>query len=104
MTALTDTAAQPLPISPGATLDVVWDWSAWLAPGDTITSTAVTASAGVSVADAAPPPVGASVTAWITLAADLAAGRWLDVTCRITTASNPQRIDSRVYRLVVTQR
>ena len=35
--------AQPLTISPGATLDISWDWTAWLDVGETITAREVVA-------------------------------------------------------------
>lgn len=101
---MSEFAAQPLPISAGASLDIVFDWSEWLTPGDSITSASITASPGVSVANANPPPAGASVTAWISVDAAAAPGRWLNVRCEITTASNPHRVDSRTFRLVVSER
>lgn len=93
-------AAQPLPISPGATLDLVWDWSAWLAVGESITAREVTVVSPLTKgADTI--SVGI-VTAWVTVPAAAAPGTALIARCRVTTSAG--RIDQRVYLLQVVDR
>ena len=95
-------AAQPLPIAPGATLDISWDWSAWLAASETISARTVTVGTGLTkVSDsAAAGIVTAMVTAPATSVAAL--GTQLAARCSITTSAG--RTDSRRFLLVLTDR
>lgn len=90
------------PKDPGATLDYLMDWSAWLAAGETIQGTpVVTADTGLDVN-----PGGRSTS--------VAAGKvtfWLGgglnnkayaVACQITTSQG--RTDQRSFQLVVSDR
>lgn len=90
---------QPLPFSPGATLDVAWPWTDWLA-GDTISSYTVTPSAGVTLDSDS--RSGDDITAWISVADDSAPGLRLSVACTITTTGG--RTDTRTVQLEVATR
>lgn len=95
-------AAQPLPIAPGATLDISWDWSAWLAVDETITSRTVTVGTGMTkVSDSV---VTGVVTAMVTAPATsvVALDTQLAARCSITTSAG--RTDSRKFLLVLTDR
>lgn len=93
-------AAQPLPISPGSTLDLMWDWSAWLAAGESITAREITA---VPPLTKGADTISASiVTAWVTVEATAVPGAALIARCRVTTSAG--RIDRRVYLLQVVDR
>lgn len=93
---------QPLPISPGATLDISWDWSDWLTEGETIAS--------YDVVPVAPMTVGADsqaagiVTAMVSAPAmgEVALEFALLVRCTVTTSAG--RTDTRRFRLVLTDR
>lgn len=91
---------QPLPFSPGATLDLVWDWSAWLSVGETISSHTI--QAGDSITSNSSTPAGNKITAWVTMAQSAKPGDQTAVLCTVTT--NQGRTDSRVIRLLVSQR
>jgi hypothetical protein len=96
------TAAQPLPISPGATLDISWDWTAWLAAAETIASRTVTAD--VPLTKNSDAVNGAVVTAFVTVPglSGIAYGATLVARCSITTSAG--RTDSRRFEVVVTDR
>lgn len=87
------------PKNPGATLDYVMDWSAWLAPGETIVGTPlVTADPGLNVN-----PDGKQTTVtdgkvvfWLSGGI---ANKVYEVTCQIVTSQG--RKDSRSFQLVV---
>lgn len=83
---------------PDAVLDYIWDWSAWLKPGETLVTRDVAVEAGSSVVDSAT-IVGATVVAWIS-------GGTLDedaeVRCRIST--NEGRIDDRTVKIKIRRR
>ena len=94
--------AQPLPISPGATLDISWDWSAWLAAGETISSRQVVAaepltkvsdsiSAGVITAMVTAPSLSSTPLGWT-----------MTARCTITTSAG--RTDTRRFTLTLTDR
>lgn len=67
---------------PQAVLDYQWDWSAWLAAGDTIVSHTVTAAAGLTVDSSS--HTGTAVTAWLSGGTE---GVMYPVTCHIVTAA-----------------
>ena len=96
------TVAQPLTISPGATLDISWDWTAWLAAGETIsTRTVVALSPLTKGADSV---AGGVVTAMVTAPArgTTALGWAMAARCTITT--NQGRTDTRRFALVLADR
>lgn len=72
---------------PAAVLDYRWDWSAWLAEGETITAATVTASAGLTVDSSAISGDGSAVTAWISGGT---ATREYEITNHITTSAGRQ--------------
>jgi hypothetical protein len=91
---------QPLPINPGATLDVCWDWTKWLA-GDSIVSASVTSSIGLALSSIT--TAAGKVTAWATPIGTPPDGTVFFATCRITTASTPPRVDSRDIEFIVAR-
>lgn len=82
-------------MDPDATLDWAFDWSAWLADGETITSHE-TVPDGVTV-DSSSESAGV-VTVWVS-GGQLGSAR---VTCRITTSAG--RVDDRTRMLYVRER
>ena len=85
---------------PNAVLDYAWDWSAWLAAAETISTFTITAATGLTVAGSpAPAQVAGVVTAWLTGGT---VGIVYDVTCHIVT--NQGRTDDRTIRVHVAQR
>ncbi|MCV2365518.1 hypothetical protein LNV23_18880 [Paucibacter sp. DJ1R-11] len=92
---------QPLPFSPGAKLDVVWDWSGWLEAGESIISKDVLPADGLTLrSQSLPSP--SSVLAWLELAESAAIGAQLGAKCRIVTSLG--RVELREVRLVAMQR
>ena len=91
---------QPLPYTPGATLDVAWDWTAWLETGETIASFAVTAPAGITV-DSSQEDAG-KVAAWLTMRQTVAKGERLAAVCTISTSFG--RTEAREIKLVARLR
>jgi len=81
---------------PDATLDWVFDWSAWLAESETITAHTIETSGTVTV-DSSSVSAGA-VTVWLSAAA----GSRVQVTCRIVTSQG--RTDDRSLTLLVGDR
>ena len=82
---------------PDAELDYTFDWSEWLATGETITDSTVTVSTGLVLES-----VGESstaITAWITTNATT--GR-RSVACRIETSAG--RTDERTIQINVQER
>lgn len=86
---------------PDAVLDYKFDWSGWLASGETIVSKEISASDGLSVSSSSITDDDTSVTVWLSGGT---AGVWYDVTCRITTSSSPARIDDRTIQIECKQR
>jgi len=80
-----------------AVLDYKWDWSAWLAAGETIASAAITVPAGI-VKDSQTASTTA-VTVWLSGGT---AGTRYALTCHIVT--NQGRADDRTIRVNVQER
>lgn len=82
---------------PQAVLDYQWDWSAWLATSETISTYDVTVSSGITLnSDSASTT---AVTAWIQGGTD---GTKYTATCQIVT--NQGRTDERTITLVAQSR
>lgn len=81
---------------PDAVLDYEFDWSEWLASGETISSTTVTVT-GVTLDSS--PNDSTSVVAWVSGGTD---GAVATVACRITTSAG--RTDERTITLRITER
>lgn len=81
---------------PDSTLDYVWDFSNWLASGDTVSTHVVTAEAGITVDDSSNDTD--SVTVWLSGGTD---GEAYDVAVKITTTQN--RIVERTISVAVAQ-
>jgi hypothetical protein len=92
---------QPLPFSHDASLDLHWDWSAWVGQS-AIASATVTPPTGVTVSSQS--QIAGVVTVWVTLSRKLQLGTQLPIECRITTNDIPPRIDTRIITLVVAAR
>lgn len=97
---MTTYAVQPLPMTPGATLDIAWPWADWLPSGDTLDTYTLTPSAGVTVISDS--DTSGTVTAWVTLDADTPVGARAEVRCDITTTGG--RTDARVFYLMAMAR
>lgn len=82
---------------PDAVLDYAFDWSAWLASGETITDHTITAETGITV-DSSSESLG-KVTVWLSGGT---AGEWYTVACLIETSAG--RIDERTMWVTVTDR
>jgi len=82
---------------PGAVLDYMWDWSDWLATGDTIDSALITAASGI-VLDSSTNTT-TTATAWLSGGT---AGQAYDVVCKVVTVDG--RTDERTIRIVVEER
>jgi hypothetical protein len=79
-----------------AVLDFAFDWTAWLAAGETITTKTITPSTGITV-DSSSIAAGI-VTVWVSHAIPGSQS----VACRITTSAG--RTDERTISLTVTDR
>ena len=82
---------------PAATLDFTWDWSKWLADGETITAHPITVPAGLTLG--AVTQAAGKVTAWLSGGVTGTAYR---VTCRVTTSRG--REDKRTITVAVRDR
>lgn len=82
---------------PDAKLDWIFDWSSWLAPGETITASEFIVSAGLTVTASSNTTISATV--WLSGGQT---GQVYQVTNRITT--NQNRIDDRSIRIRVVNR
>lgn len=82
---------------PDAKLDWVFDWSAWLSPGETISASEFIVSAGLTVESTTNTTISATV--WLSGGST---GQVYQVTNRITT--NQNRIDDRSIRIRVVNR
>lgn len=81
---------------PDSVLDFEFDWSGWLAEGETIATHDVTVAGVVLDSDSA---TGAAVTVWISGGTAAVTG---SATCRITTTQG--RTDDRTIRLITQER
>jgi hypothetical protein len=95
---------QPLPIGPLSSLDLAWDWTQWLATGDTIASFTVVGSDGLGLSSVQQLAGTQIIVAWAAPTGDPEDGTAYSVTCTVTTASTPPRIDSRTIELIVQSR
>ena len=82
---------------PNATLDFIWDWSAWLGATDTIASHTFIAETGLTINSSS----NTATTATVWLSGGTLAETY-DVTCRITTTSG--RTEDRTARIFVWDR
>lgn len=82
---------------PDAKLDWIFDWSSWLAPGETITASEFIVSAGLTVTASSNTTISATV--WLSGGQT---GQVYQVTNRITTSQD--RIDDRSIRIRVVNR
>ena len=82
---------------PSAVLDYVFDWTEWLATGETITDHTITADTGITV-DSSTEDTG-KVTVWLSGGT---AGQNYKVACKITTSAG--RTDERTIWIKVTDR
>jgi hypothetical protein len=80
---------------PSANLDYSFDWSSWLAAGETITAQTVTPSTGITLGTTT--QLAGVVTTWITAATTSGT-----IACHITTSAGRQ--DSRYMGITVTPR
>lgn len=85
-------------IDPDAVLDYSFDWTLWLAAGETIATKTIVPSSGITVTTSS--ITAGVVTIWVTGATPVASTQTL--TCRITTDQG--RTDDRTISLVVTNR
>ena len=84
---------------PQAVLDYKFDWSAWLAEGETISSRVVAADTGITVDSSSITDSNTSVTIWLSGGTE---NTDYHVTCRIATSAN--RTDERRIRIKVRLR
>ena len=92
--------AQSFIKDPDATLDYTIDWSAWLEDGDTIAGSQWVVPTDLTQ-DAPATNTDTTTTVWLSGGT---AGADYVVTNRITTASNPDRIDDRSIVIRVRER
>lgn len=85
-------------IDPSSVLDYAWDWTAWLAESETITSHTVTPSDPVGITVNSSSEDAGVVTVWLSGAT----GRTQRVTIHIIT--NQGREDDRTITLTVRER
>ena len=82
---------------PSAVLDYVFDWTEWLATGETITDHTITADTGITVDSSA--ESDGKVTVWLSGGT---AGINYKVACKITTSAG--RTDERTIWIKVVER
>ena len=82
---------------PSAVLDYVFDWTGWLATGETITDYTITADTGITVDS--PTEDDGKVTVWLSGGT---AGINYKVACKITTSAG--RTDERTIWIKVVER
>lgn len=94
-----DTSTFNIKKDPNAILDYKIDWSSWLKVGDTLTASSWTIPPGlVKTQDTFD---DTSATVWLSGGKT---GQSYMVTNRISTASNPSRVDDRTIRIDVVER
>lgn len=81
-----------------ARLDYTWDWTAFLADGETIANATIIPAEGITASDTSRDE--ATVTTWITTT--LPVGKTHEVTCRVTTSAG--RTDDRTIKLTIKDR
>jgi hypothetical protein len=92
---------QPFPFSPGARLDIEWDWRAWLNGGDRVDSFTVS-WVGEPIGTLSGEALGSDVVrTWLTVPDDMAEGTRASALCTVTTAAG--RVDNREFELLVRQ-
>ena len=84
---------------PDAVLDYKWDWSDWLASGETISSHTIPTVTGITLDSSSETDTDTSVTAWYSSGTALID---YDVTCQIVTSDS--REDDRTITLQVRDR
>lgn len=94
------TEQNPLQMSPGATLDLAWDWSAWLPAADTIVSFDVAVSSQVTRVNQT--RVGAVVTSFVTLSSAAPVSSPHRAQCTVTTTGG--RVDTRTIYIAAATR
>jgi hypothetical protein len=77
---------------PANILDYSWDWSIWLAPGDSIATSEFLVPAGLTQATPDPSISGTTTTVWLTGGVP---GQLYTVTNRITTIEGRTKVWSR---------
>lgn len=82
---------------PSAVLDYVFDWTEWLATGETIADHTITADTGITVDSST--ELDGKVTVWLSGGT---AGQNYKVACKITTSAG--RTDERTIWIKVTDR
>lgn len=85
---------------PNAVLDYQWDWSDWLAAGETITAATVTVPAGITKDSQL--NTSTAVTAWLSGGTVTGSGTEYAINCRITTSAG--RTDDRTMTIVCRER
>lgn len=83
---------------PDAELDYGFDWTDWLAAGETIVDYDVTATAGIAIGPTPTAEDDGIVTVWLS---DGTAGATVQVTCHITTSSGRQ--DDKTFDVLVVE-
>lgn len=88
----------PFVKDPQSVLDYVFDWSAWLAEGETITDSAVTVTSGDVEVDSTS-ETATAVTAWLS-------GGTLGTICAVTNhiTTNSGREEDKTMRLRIANR
>lgn len=79
---------------PNAVLDYKFDWSDWLATGETISTKTVTVTTGITLDSSSITDSSTSVTVWLSGGTDK---ENYEVTCKIVTSSS--RTDERVMTI-----
>lgn len=84
---------------PAAVLDYKFDWSSWLASGETISTRTVTPATGITVDSSSITDTNTSVTVWLSGGT---AGTEYTVACKIVTSA--ARTDERTLTIQVEDR
>lgn len=84
---------------PDAVLDYKFDWSDWLASGETISTRTITPETGITVDSDSITDTSTSVTVWLSGGT---AGNVYDVACLITTSDS--RTDERTMKIRCQER